>query len=108
MTEPVKNPVLKTKNHTIVFKPYANGYDQEAIDTIILEKRSEGELTYTQVANRESIRRLVISVDGETEDVVKKILEMKKPEYVAVIDKINELTSEDEQKKSPLKMNTTA
>lgn len=92
--QPIKftTPYGKDK---VELKPYANGYDQELINTAVYDDppadSPEAELTPSQRANRKSIEVFVLSINGSTEGVVGKVLAMRSPDYKAVIQKINSL-----------------
>lgn len=87
MQEDIQTHELKTPidKHTVVFKNFATGYDDEAIDTILARDRqvtavqdpTDPEKTLQKVdftgasiaeADREAVRRIVLSVDGATGD----------------------------------------
>lgn len=92
------------KKHKVVLKASTNGFDQEEIEDAYLNAYTEEErsLTPTKRANRKTVERLVVSVDGKEENLVETVMSMQSRDYAFVIEKINEISSgvNDRKKKS--------
>ncbi len=101
--------------HQVKIRNYTTGTDEEAIVDLLMgantttvestgQKDSAGKEIQKRVSvvdssvtmkyNRLLIERFVIDVNGKTDDVVKAVLEMRRPDYKAVLDFLTELTKD--------------
>lgn len=100
-------------SHKVVLKSYITGRDRRRINGVFLEAASftvSGDATTetapmsgTVVAQAEdaAIDCVVISVDGESQDVVDKVLDMHSDDMKFVVEAVNKVTeSLPEEKKS--------
>lgn len=87
----------------VVVKSYATGrevrgieqkyYGKAKVDMVAGQpKITDMDLTATFEVEQEMIRVLVESINGSTEDVLNKVLDLKSEEYEAVIAELNEIT----------------
>ena len=93
------------EKHKLLLKPYATGFDQEAIDKAMFDSpfvdtNDPDYLPPTNRANRKSFEIMVISVDGKTENVADLVLAMNRNDTQSVIEKINEIVSPISEKKN--------
>lgn len=100
-TKTIETPGSKQK---LEIKTRVLGFDQEAIDNAIYQEPTSDSdpmygLTPEMRANRMSITRLVVSVDGRKENVADAVLGMELRDYKFVIKSLNDLTAEDAKKK---------
>lgn len=96
----------------VEIKSYITGGEQRQIDGILIDsmdvniadktaelnaKKSKADIIYQQ--ENKLIEIMVISINGETNDIVKKILEMKTADYNCIIKEINLASSGFDVKK---------
>lgn len=96
-------------NHKVELKTFVSGYDKEEIDDAFYNAFTEEDekLTPTKRANRKSFERIVVSIDGNKDNIVTKILEMEANDYEAVVKKINEISEGPPAKKKSSSRKTT-
>lgn len=110
MSDPTKRETKEfttTGGHVLVYKTYVTGRESNEIQKIILQdmKLEIGEAKLSpfigQVSaahftelNNKTIEILVVSLDGKTEALLDKILDLPNQEYSEVIAKLNEVTGE--------------
>lgn len=102
MDRPTKT--FKTdKGHEIELYTYATGREFQAIQNALIGSMDLGiegqepkvesiDFEKQTEANNEAIKTLVVSVDGEEEDVLDKVLDLPSDDYQEVLDKVNDLT----------------
>lgn len=103
-TKTIKTPIDKIE---VVLKEYITGRDKRAIKGIMLggmqlqlenggtkSNINAGDITVK--TENKAIETIVISVGGDTENVLDKILDLKGKDYDYVIDEINKVTSDND------------
>ncbi|MCX6113139.1 MAG: hypothetical protein NTY22_07675 [Proteobacteria bacterium] len=101
-TKIIETPIEK---HKVEVKLWLTGLDRRALRSVYVEnakiemvgdkpeiKNISGSLV--DKAEDKAIEIMVVSVDGNSEDIVKRILEMKDEDCDFVIKSINEITNE--------------
>ncbi len=95
---------IKTPNgHTIIIKSYATGREVRNIESKYYQKSklelvggqpkiTDMDLSAQFEVEQEMIRLLVDSIDGSTDDVTNKVLDLRSQDYEAVIAELNEVT----------------
>ena len=90
--------------HSVILNAYITGREKRNLNNIFQawqvglgdkgmisdKKDTKGMI---ENAENEAIKTVVVSVDGISENVLDKVLDMKSDDYVFVIKKINEITS---------------
>lgn len=112
MSNPRETKEFKTSGgHTIVHKTYATGREYNEIQSIYLKDakvnviggvtKIEGFSANTDYdSNKKAIELLVVSVDGETNGYVEKVLDLPIKEFNEVVDLLNELMGKKTLKES--------
>jgi hypothetical protein len=89
--------------HSVVIKAYATGREVRNIENKYYQKSklelvggqpkiTDMDLSAQFEVEQEMIRLLVDSIDGSTDDVTNKILDLRSHDYEAVIAELNEVT----------------
>ena len=114
-THEITTPV---KGHIVVLKSWINGREKQRIDGSMFNNVStEGEgaamkpkLSESVISGREnaSIECVVVSVDGNSDDVVDQVLDMRAKDYEFVLKQVEEVTEGnfDEKKETSSETNT--
>lgn len=98
----VVTPIGKAK---VVLKDWITGKDSQAIDSAMFAgvgtsvdgKKLQPKLSDTMIADQEnaSIKAVVLSVDGNSENVVEAVLNMRSADYKFVLDQVDKVINED-------------
>lgn len=98
-----------TEKHKVVIKTYLTGLEQRAIEAVYLSSvkyetetmttRPTFDGTIAQKAEDETIKQYVVSVDGETKDVLAAVLNMRKEDYDFVRETLQKMGGGPESKK---------
>ena len=99
--ETIETPVAK---HKVEIKKYLTGRDRRALRAVYLDK-SEVKLgkekpefalsgKIVEEAENKAIEIVVIAIDGNKENILNTILDMRDKDYEFVMQKINQITSE--------------
>lgn len=118
---PTKEIVTPNGNHKVVIKQFITGFDDEAIEAIYTNgitelptpvETEEGEAAapapaikfdgkIIQAVERETVKRTVVSVDGDSSDVITSVYSMHKEDAKFVKNAVNEVVNpkEDTPKK---------
>lgn len=115
-THSITTPI---KGHIVVLKSWINGREKQKIDGTMfnnIDTVGEGaqmkpKMSESMISNREnaSIQSVVVSVDGNDNDVLDQVLEMRATDYEFVLKQV-ELVTEgnfDEKKETSSEINTT-
>lgn len=95
-------------DHKAVIKTWLTGGENEAIQDVFLASQEIGQGTDIKIkgsliteANHKTIEMVVVSLDGDEKDILKRCLDMKSNDYKFLIDQINStLNSIPAEKKS--------
>lgn len=110
--------VTPVKGHIVILKSWINGREKQKIDgTMFNNISTEGEgdqmrpkMSESMIASREnaSIGCVVLSVDGNSDDVINQVLEMRAKDYEFVLKQVEEVIEGnfDEKKETSSETNT--
>lgn len=95
----IETPIGK---HKIVLKTYLTGREQRAIEAVFLGSvdwdvqtqtvKSKFTVQTAQLAENETIKQQVVSIDGKTENVLDLILDMRSEDFAFVKDQLQKLS----------------
>lgn len=111
---------LPVSGKTVKLRGYITGRIEQAIENVYLQdskvsteaehdiskgqRRSRAEkikqvstmdATVGQKATNKAIELVVLEIDGNSEKIVDQVLDLPKPDYQAIVDKVNEITDPD-------------
>lgn len=109
---------LPVTGKTVVLRGYITGRIEQAIQNVYLENSKIGteaeidtagsqdrkrpdkvkqtttmDATVGQLAGNKAIELIVISIDGNTDNIVDQVLDLPKQDYQAVVDKVEEISN---------------
>lgn len=95
---------IKLGEHTFVLKTYATGRETQAIQSVYFKGTkigiSDGTPTFSDLdpsvqfdVQQEMVRQMVVSLDGSTENIVDRVLDLPNEEYVEIIAILDALVS---------------
>ena len=111
--------VTPVKGHIVILKSWINGREKQKIDGAMFSNiATEGQgdqmrpkMSESMIANRENatFETVVVSVDGNSDDVVCQVLEMKAKDYEFVLKQVEDVTEGnfDEKKETSSGTSTT-
>ena len=86
----------------VVIKSWLTGGENEAIQDIFLASQEIGQQSDIKIkgslitdANHKTIETVVVSVNGDDKDILKKCLNLKAKDYKFIIDEINKTLKDD-------------
>lgn len=101
-THEIVTPIGKVK---VVLKDWITGKDSQAIDSAMFAgvgtsvdgKKLQPKLSDTMIADQEnaSLKSVVISVDGNEQNVVEAVLAMRSADYKFVLEAVDKVINED-------------
>ena len=91
---------VKTAEHTVIVKTYCTGREFNEIEQVYLtgakvnmvgnEVHVDGfSPTIEQDANKKAIEILVVSLDGNSEDIVNRVLDLPHNEYLEIVNALS-------------------
>lgn len=94
---------LKVGEHIVVIKTYCTGREYNAIELVYLTganvSREGAEVvvkgfnpTVEQEASQKAIEMLVVSLDGDANDILNRILDLPHPQYLEVVQALGEVS----------------
>lgn len=103
-TRPTVEYKLKSGRHVIVLQEYLTGREQRAIKNALWVgktmqlKDGKGEtealpMDQMDVSTDKTIELMVVSIDGNSKDILNQVLEFRDQDYNDLLDKIEEMTS---------------
>lgn len=102
MERPTISVTTPESKHVVILKEWITGREFESLNEPLLKNykvSSKGSIEDSEVSgslisemNRQALLVWIVSIDGSTENVVDKALDMRKEDYQFVVDKINELS----------------
>lgn len=108
------------KGHKVVLKSWITGRESQKIDgalfkgvqTTVDGKKIQPKISDSMLSDQEnaSIEAIVVSVDGNDKDVLNRILDMRKPDYDAVVKEVEKVREGelDEKKENASETSTTS
>lgn len=95
---------LKTPSgeHTIIVKSYLTGEDRRAARRVILKMYDDGKngkVEGVEEVENDAITRVVLEVDGSSENVVERVLKFRADDYDFIIDTVNQISEGMDKKK---------
>ncbi len=98
------NITVKTPKggHTVLIRPFMTGRDRVTVRGVMLSsmkisggKDEDEKIEFTaetmQQANLKAMEKLILSVDGDTDEPYEKVLDMHEDDYQAVYDKVSNI-----------------
>lgn len=99
---PVKTIKTPLSKQSVVMNSYMKGREFEELQKVYLEPMEiTGEQEFkvsgsvATEATHKTIELMVVSIDGDKENILDKILDMRREDYEAVINAINETTGSE-------------
>lgn len=88
--ESSNNQTFKTAGgHTVVLRPFITGRDAQAMSQITADTEANKNI----LVSNKSMELVVVSLDGITEGVVEKILDLPFADYIEIMEKVLEVTT---------------
>jgi hypothetical protein len=109
---------LKSGNHTVTLKEYLTGREKRAVKNALWTGKSmkikdgKGEsdpvpMEDIDASTNRTIELMVVAIDGKTDNILDRVLDMRDRDYDDVLEKIEELTGPiDDSKKEAGPKNT--
>ena len=99
--------ILTPNGHKVILKTYLTGGEAELVEDVFLAQSDLGEdqkvsfnfKAAVRPANHKLIEIMVVSLDGEEKDVLKRLLDLKSQDYRAVVDELNGIYRGDDTSK---------
>lgn len=97
--------ILTPGGNKAVVKTYLTGGESEQIEDLFLAQSEIGEdqkvsfnfKSVIREANHKLIELMVVSLDGDEKDILKRLLDLKADDYRAVVDELNKIYRPEEQ-----------
>jgi len=106
-TKKFKTPVDK---HEVEIYTYVTGGEKREVNNIFLSgakfsldekeklRAEDFDASLTTKAQDKTIELLVVSINGNKENILKRVLEMKIDDFESIIDALNEITDDSKKK----------
>lgn len=104
MTRETKTITTPTGNQTVVLNTYITGREYEYVQAPLFESMSLAPSPIGEVnmngfniakvneSTHRMLEKIIVSVDGSTDSVLDKILDMQHSDYQFIVDTVNELS----------------
>jgi hypothetical protein len=96
MTRPTITIKLPMTEQEVIIKEWLTGREYEATQSLIYENYKKGIENIDMIAlNHKSLEAFIVSIGGETTDIINRVLDLPLKDYEEILSKINELKKKD-------------
>ena len=88
-----KELITPVKNHKVIMYTYFDGYDIREINKIGREEKDKN--LAMEKGEDVMIELLIVSIDGNKENIIENLCRMKGKDYKFVMDEVNRIVKED-------------